>query len=114
MSWVLGSATLKAPRAFKRVPVRGEVVHQELDGGIAIDVLWEKEKFILEFDMLTPTQYEAIKTEFQNKFASFHVNETNLTITSRDVLVEMSDLTYIKGGSYKGRLVLTLTDKEAS
>lgn len=112
MSFILGSVSLPRPKAFRREYVEQGATVRTLDNTTKKDYSGRKEKFTLEFKMLTQTQIGQIVTEFElNIPRNFSVSETNLTISATPVLIEIISREYNTPGiEYREDLVLELTE----
>jgi len=109
--YTLGAITLPNPQEFYRDPVKVGTKHSMLDGTTKEDIITKKEVFTLVFRRLTQSQVNSIMTEYEkNSALDFAVSETNLTVNTTSVLVDMQRRAYNKGGDYREDITLILTE----
>jgi hypothetical protein len=112
MSYTLGSITLPNPASFLRqqIEIGGTII--TIDGTTKKDIVTRKEKYVLEYKMLTQTQVASILGELNDMATKdFTVDETNLAISATPVHVEISDRQYnTGGGEYREDITLVLTE----
>lgn len=112
MAYLLGGTTLPNPKAFKRdlVEMGSSVVC--IDGTTKKDITNRKERYTLNFEMLTQAQVSAILSIYNDMTTkNFQVTEANLTIASTPVHIEMASREYNTGGDeYREDVTLVLTE----
>lgn len=112
MSYTLGSITLPNPKGFQRRLIETGASINTLNGRTKKDITNRKEQFILNYEMLSQANVTAILGEYDlQTVRNFSVNETNLTINSTPVHIEISERQYnTKGNEYREDLTLVLTE----
>ena len=112
MSYILDGLTLPRPVGFTRKQVETGITHNLLDGTTKRDVTNRKEQYILEFQRLTQAEVTSIVAKYNLQTTlNFSVTETNLTISSTECHVDISDRQYNTGGNeYREDIVLVLTE----
>ena len=82
-----------------------------LSGETKKDITNRKERYVLRFQYLTPSEVNSILSEYNLETTrNFEVTETNLTINSTPVHIEMQRREYASGGEYRENLTLILTE----
>lgn len=114
MAYILNGTTLKNPIDFQRAPIKVGKENISLTGKTTEDIRNQKERYTLVFEALSAAERNAIVAIYELQAAvTFEVTETNLTIASTNVIVDIeSARTYIKGGDYLENLTLNLTEVE--
>lgn len=112
MSYLLGSITLPNPQNFEREYIETAAFILTLNNTTKKDLVGRKERYILQFTMLTQAEVAAILSEFElNTTRNFRVTETNLTIAATPVHIEMERRQYnTPGNEYREDIVLILTE----
>ena len=112
MSWTLGGVTLKNPVSFNRKQVEIAKTNLMLDGTSKKDYIRQKEVFEIGLEKLTQAQVADIIALFNGKVAvDFAVSETNLTIASTQVFININERTYAtKGNEYRENIKLVLEE----
>ena len=111
MAYILNGTTLKSPTTFDRETIESSVKHNLLTGRTVKDIRNRKDRFILTFQYLSAAERNAIINIWQlETCVTFEVTETNLTIASTDVHVEIPERGYLKGGDYREFFTLILTE----
>lgn len=112
MAYIIGALTLPRPKAFARDTIEKSVTHELLDGTTKRDVQNRKEKYTLEFRYLTQAQVGQILAEYNLETArNFQVTETNLTIASTPVLIDIRRREYnTPGNEYREDITLILEE----
>ncbi len=102
MSYVLNGVTLPTPKLFKRKQLLISRDVGTISGKGGRDITARKESFILGWDDLNNTELTTILDIVDlNAAVSFLVNETNLTVNSTEVIVNIRDIKYDSlGGDY--------------
>lgn len=114
MSYTLGNITLPTPKpgnfTRRQVEVGGSVL--TLNGRTKKDITARKEQYIIYYEKLTQAEVADIITEYNLRTTrNFAVSETNLTIASTPVHIEITDREYrTAGDSYREDLKLVLTE----
>jgi len=110
--YVLGSLTLPRPNSFERRYIEKSSTVVTLNNTTKRDITGRKEQFILGFRMLSQTEINAIIAEYEmNTSRNFSVSETNLTISSTPVHIEIDRRQYATAGpSYREDVTLILTE----
>ena len=113
MSYILGAQTLPRPSAFFREYIESAAMILTLNNRSKKDLVGRKERFVLEFKMLTQLEVATILSEFDlNVTRNFSITETNLTLAATKVHIEITRREYnTKGNEYREDLVLTLTEE---
>ena len=108
----LGNITLPYPKKFTRAFIETGVENLLIEGKTTKRTENRKERFILQYQNLTPAQVNSILSEYElNMVRSFSVDETNLAITATDVLVDVQNRDYpLTGELYRSNLTLVLTE----
>lgn len=111
MSTTLGSTTLPNPTRLQREFVETSTENTALTGRTTKDIRNRKERFVLTFERLTPTQVDTILSEYNDQTTkNFSVSEDNLTIASTPVHIDFEKRDYIKGGEFRSDVTLTLVE----
>ena len=112
MAYTLGDITLPSPVNFKRETLEVSAQNLLLDGTTKKNIVSRKERYVLEFTFLTQAQVNSILSEYNLKAVrDFAVSETNLTINSTPVHIDIPSREYnTKGEDYREDLVLILTE----
>lgn len=112
MSYILGSITLPNPVSFERETVEKSAKVVTLNNTTKKDITGRKERYILEFRMLTQAEVSSILSEFNLQATrNFSVSETNLTISATPVHVEIDRREYrTPGNEYREDITLTLEE----
>ena len=112
MSYVLGDVTLPSPTNFRREYIERSASNDMLDGTTKKDITNRKERFILEFNNISQTDVSTILSEYNLETTrDFEVTETNLTISSTQVHIDIGRRNYpTKGTDYREELTLLLTE----
>lgn len=106
----IGNVTLPAPNGFKTIPrVKGAFV-ETLDGTTRRAIQAVKNTYVVEYNLLSTTDYDAIQAEFDlHNVSNFVYEELGIDTT---VHIDLSDREFIPGaGNYVSHVVLTLTEK---
>jgi len=112
--YILGDITLPTPKpgSFVRkfIEVGGKVT--TLKGRTKKDIVARKEQFVIKYVMLTQTEVNAIMGEYNLEATrNFSISETNLTIASTPVHIDIAERAYnTAGDSYREDLTLVLTE----
>lgn len=112
MSYTLGSITLPNPKSFSRTLIESGASVITLNGRTKRDIINRKERYVLGYEMLSQTNVNLILSEYNLQQARyFTVSETNLTIPSTLVHIDIADREYnTKGVSYREDFNLILTE----
>ena len=111
MSMILGSVTLPNPVSFEREFVESGSTNTALTGRTTKDIRNRKERFVLKFERLTLTEINSVLSEYNLETTrNFSSSETNLTISSTPVHIEIDKRDYMKGGEFRSDLTLVLTE----
>lgn len=112
MSFTLGNITLPYPKRFTREFVETGAENLLMEGKTTKRVENRKEVFVLEYQNLTRAQVNSILSEYElDSVRTFTVNETNLSITATDVLIDVKGREYPPSGVlYRENLILVLTE----
>ena len=114
MSYTLGTTTLPRPRPgkFKTKSIETSGSVTALNGTLKKDIVNRKFQYVFEYEGLTIAEVASILTEHDlQAVRNFVVDETNLTIASTSVHIEVTDREAHAGGlEYLEDLVLTLTE----
>ena len=111
MSYVLGSLTLPAPVEFNRETVETSVENLLLTGTTKKDIVNRKERFVLRFEHLTSAEVSSIMAEYDlQTVRNFAVSETNVTITSTQVHIDITNREYVTGADYRENLTIILIE----
>lgn len=115
MSWTLGSTTLPDPKSFSRRFVEKSVYHEMINGTSKKDVSSKKEQFLIGFTRLPQATVASILAEFTVKNSlAFSVTDGELTITERQVHLDISGRDYnTKGSEFREDVTLVLTDVDS-
>lgn len=112
--YTLGETTLPTPKPgnFQRKIIEMATRFTTLDGTDKKDITNRKEQFILYYEHLTQSEVTNILSEYNDlEVKNFSVSDTNLTINSTPVHVEVTDRQYNTGGNeYREDLTLILTE----
>ena len=111
MAYHLGNTTLPTPVSFTREFIETSASNNLLDGTTKKDITNRKERFILKFSSLTQAEVSAILAEYELlSTKNFWVDETNLTINSTPVHIDIGGREYLKGSDYRENLEMVLTE----
>lgn len=112
MSYTLGDTTLPTPVNFSRKYIETGSKVTTLDGTTSQDIMNRKEEYVLEFKNLTQAEVGNILSEYNLQTTrNFAVSETNLTISSTPVHIDITGREYnAKGNEYREDLVMVLTE----
>ncbi len=112
MAYTLGNITLPNPKKLTREFIETGAENLLMEGKTTKRVENRKERFILEYQHLTPAQVNSILSEYQLLLVrSFTINETNLSIGPTDVLIDIQNREYPASGKlYRENLTLILTE----
>ena len=113
MSYTLGNITLPRPVSFERETVEKSARIITLNNTTKKDITGRKERFILEFRMLTQSEVTDIMSEYDLQTTrTFTVSETNLTIAATTVHIELggSRAYNTPGNEYREDLTLILEE----
>lgn len=112
MAYILDSLTLPNPKKFTRKQRKIQSTVLTFAGRSGRDCVARKETYILEFSNLTQAQVSNIISKYNlDQSLAFQVTEANLTISSRQVLMDIKDRTYeLGGGDYRESLQIELTE----
>ena len=114
MSYNLGLITLPTPKRgdFTRRQIETGAGFMTLDGTTKKDITNRKEQYVLSYELLTQAEISSILSEYDLQTTrDFSVNETNLTIASTPVHIDIKDRRYnTAGDSYREDLTLILTE----
>ena len=114
MSYTLGSITLPNPKPgdFRRIQmeVGGSVL--TLNGRTKKDITARKEQYVIYYEKLTPAEVALILSEYDlRETRNFAVSESNLTISSTPVHIDVTGREYNTAGEgYREDLQLILTE----
>ena len=108
----LGSITLPNPKSFTREFIETGAENLLMVGKTTKRTENRKERFALTFLNLTLAQVNSILSEYElDMVRNFTVNETNLSIPSTPVLIDIEDREYPKSGAtYRENLTLVLME----
>jgi hypothetical protein len=95
-----------------REPVNVETTNITIDGTSKRDITARKWQYLLEYKNISTTDANTIYTIYNlQTTVTWQVTETNFTVSSRDVHVDISPRQYFTHGSdYLVNLILTLTE----
>ena len=112
MSYLLGSITLLNPKRFSREFVETGVQNSLLDNISTKRTENRKERYILEYEHLTPAEVNSILSIFElNSVVNFTADDTNLNISVTPVLIDITNRKYpLSGELYRENLTLVLTE----
>lgn len=112
MSYYLGNITLPRPKNFKKEIVEKSAKIVTLNNTTKKDIAGRKYRYILEFRFLTQDQINSILTEYDLMTTrDFRVDETNNTVASTPVHIEMAVREYnTPGTEYREDIVLILEE----
>lgn len=112
MSYVLGAVTLPRPHSFERQPIEKSAIVVTLNNTHKKDITGRKEQYILGYKMLTQDEVSSILSERDlDTPRNFSVSETNLTISSTSVLIQVDRRIYATAGpDYLEDLTIILTE----
>lgn len=112
MSFIIGSVTLPAPVDFTREIIEVQRVNLLLNATTTRNFITRKERFVLQFQHLTPAEVSSILSEYElYTTRNFSVSETNLTISATQVLIDVTNREYAtKGTEFRENLTLILTE----
>lgn len=111
-TWTLGGITLPNPQIYEPTPVINATYNQTLNNKIKKQIRGRKTLHKIGLNALTRTEYNAIVTLVeQNAVQNFTVTDGSLTISSRNVHVEIIDrkLPY-KGSEFREDITLELQE----
>lgn len=112
MAWLLGSITLPNPSAFARDVIERSQKIITLNNTTKKDITGRKEVYTLGFQMLTQSEVNSILSEYDLQTTrNFQVTETNLTIASTPVHIEIQRRGYnTPGDQYREDVTLVLEE----
>jgi hypothetical protein len=112
MTYLLGGVTLPNPKSFTRKFLETGAENLIIEGKTTKRVENRKEQFTLNYTNLTVAEVNNILSEYElNSVRDFSVTETNLSISSTPVLIDVMDREYVPAGeSYRENLTLVLTE----
>lgn len=112
MAYLLGEKTLPNPKSFRRQFIETGAENLLIDGKTTKRVENRKEKFILVYQNLTPSEANDILSEYElEEVRTFQVTEVNLSIGPTNVLVDVVNREYpLTGKEYRQSLTLILTE----
>lgn len=112
MGYTLGSITLPNPVSLSREHVETSVANITINGTTFKDITNRKERYILSFVNLTQAEIGNIMSEYNMQtHRNFVVSETNLTINSTQVHIDIASREYnSKGIEYREDITLVLTE----
>ena len=112
MSFILGAQTLLNPKSFKREFVETSASNLLIEGKTTKRVENRKERFTLTYQNLTAAQASSILSEYDtDETRLFQVTESNLTIATTKVHIDVSTRNYpLTGKAYRHDLTLVLTE----
>ena len=112
MSFQLGNITLLNPKRFSREFIETGTSNFLIENITTRKMENRKERFILEYQHLTPAEVNSILSEFElNSVRNFTANDTNLSISATPVLIDITNRSYPKSGDlYRENLTLVLTE----
>lgn len=117
MAYLLAAQTIRRPNEF--VEERGTLFaeHRTLDGSITRDYFGdEKRVWALDYQNVNATDYDTIKTIYSNYLSSaepvsFEVTESNYTVNSTTVHVDLNERGFsVKGSNYLSDFTLILKE----
>ena len=108
----LGGITLPNPKKFTRIFIELGVEHLLMFGKTTKRIENRKEQFILEYQYLSQADINAILSQYELEVPlDFVVTETNLSIASTSVLMDVSGFEFPQTGEeYREHMVITLTE----
>ena len=111
--YFLNGVQIAKPKSLKREFVFLKTDMTTIPGKLRRDVSYRKEKYILEWEILTLIEVSEILSAIsQNKKISFRVNEANLQIGEVNVWPFLKSLDYSQAGSdYRASAVLELIEE---
>ena len=111
--YFLNGVQIAKPKSLKREFVFLKTDMTTIPGKLRRDVSYRKEKYILEWEILTLIEVSEILSAIsQNKKISFRVNEANLQIGEVNVWPFLKSLDYSQAGSdYRASAVLELVEE---
>jgi hypothetical protein len=114
MAYILDGTTIKSPRALREAPLNIETEHQTISGDTKKDITARKMRYILFYENILKTDADTIFSIYDQKaVVTFQVTDTNKTISSRNVHVDVSGREYATlGTSYLVTFNLILTEEE--
>lgn len=112
MSFILGSLTLPNPLDFTRDIIETQKMNLLLNATTTRRFVNRKERYILKFHHLTRSLVNSILAEYElNAVRNFSVSETNMTIASTPVHIDIENREYVtKGPEFREKLTLILTE----
>lgn len=112
MAYTLGGVELPKPKRFTRNIVEKAVEHLIMFAKTTKKVENRKEQFILEYQFLTQAQVNEILSLYNRQTSLiFTVNETNLSISDTEVLMDIQAREYPPSGEqYRENLQIILTE----
>lgn len=113
MAWILGDTTLPRPHSFTRQQIEYSTKHDTLTGRTTKDFRSRKEGYRLLFKYLTQAEVVEILSEYaKNTLVNFSVSETNLTIASTPVHIEIQSRDYnTPGADFREDIELLLVEE---
>lgn len=112
MAFLLNSQTLARPQSVTDEPVEVAITHTTISGTAKRDISARKKRYILRYENISKSDADTILAIYNLKaVVKFEMTETNLTVSERDVLVDLSIRDYgVPGTSYLSNFNLILTE----
>lgn len=110
--FILGNITLLNPKRVSREFIETGAQNALIDNISTKRTENRKERYILEYEYLTPSEVNSILSEFElNSVRSFTADDTNLNIGPTPVLIDITNRKYLPSGDlYRENLTLVLTE----
>lgn len=113
MAYILDGTTLRNPQELEIEELETGVAHETIDGKLKKSVTNRRRRFVLRYQNLTRTQENTILNIWnQQDTVTFESTETNLTVASTTVHVEVFRRAFNRGSEYRSDLSLILTESE--
>lgn len=117
MAYLLSGTPIRAPQSVDEENATQFAQQQTLQGTIGRDYFGSNKRiWTLAFENVNPTDYQTIKTIYDsylltNTAKTWSVTETNYTVSSTSVHMDLSKRTFsVKGDSYLSSFTLILTE----
>lgn len=114
---MLDGTSIKAPQSIEEVNSTQVAQHRTLSGAVTRDYFGSnKRKWVLQYSNILKTHYDTIKTIYDSYLSTgtvktWQVTETNYTIASTNVHVDLLERSFSVGGSdYISDFTLILTE----
>jgi len=113
MQPTLNTVTLPYPTTWSITPIEGEVTSTTLSGKARTDVFYRKYKYVLNYDMLSKTDFETLQNAINNFIdnnltPTFTYSKIGVAESGVEVIPRLSQATRVGGAGNEYRISIQL------